>query len=241
LQDDEPKSERDKVISKIRKLLALATSSNEHEAKLAADRASELLLRHNLTMQEIPSEEREYVHTGLSAARRLTSEDKHIMPLLREHFFVRPIFQRIKVQRQGKFSAWILVGERTNVEVAQYVYGFLVRKYPELWRVYQEAWRVPLRARQSYYLGLSEGISEQLSKTRMAVQTERGLVVVEDPKVLAHAEEVLGPMQNKRMATALEDTQALAAGLEDGRSVRISRGLEDRAENQGLALEDQRA
>lgn len=41
-----------KTVDKIKKLLALAKSSNENEAALAAQRASELLLRYNLTEED---------------------------------------------------------------------------------------------------------------------------------------------------------------------------------------------
>ncbi len=44
---------RDTIIEKIQKLLALATSNNEHEASLAMEKAQELLLRHNLSMAEV--------------------------------------------------------------------------------------------------------------------------------------------------------------------------------------------
>ncbi|MCK4536921.1 MAG: DUF2786 domain-containing protein, partial [Desulfuromonadales bacterium] len=43
----------EKIIDKIRKLLALSKSDNEHEAALAAARAMELLSKHNLNLNEI--------------------------------------------------------------------------------------------------------------------------------------------------------------------------------------------
>lgn len=41
------------IIEKIKKLLALANSSNEHEAALAAGHAQRLLSEHNLAMADI--------------------------------------------------------------------------------------------------------------------------------------------------------------------------------------------
>lgn len=40
----------DKILEKVEKLIALSTSSNEHEASLAMQRAQDLLARHNLDM-----------------------------------------------------------------------------------------------------------------------------------------------------------------------------------------------
>lgn len=48
---------RQKIIEKIRKLLRLAKSSNEHEAALAAARAQELLAKHNLDESELTEKE----------------------------------------------------------------------------------------------------------------------------------------------------------------------------------------
>lgn len=44
---------RDSIIAKIQKLLALATSTNEHEAAAAMGKAQELLMKHNLSMAEV--------------------------------------------------------------------------------------------------------------------------------------------------------------------------------------------
>lgn len=46
------------IIEKIRKLLALANSCNEHEAALAASHAQRLLSEHNLAMADIESEQK---------------------------------------------------------------------------------------------------------------------------------------------------------------------------------------
>lgn len=45
------------IVARIQKLLALASSSNEHEAALAAERAADLLQKHNLSMDELRTED----------------------------------------------------------------------------------------------------------------------------------------------------------------------------------------
>ena len=44
---------RERIIERVRKLLALSNSSNEHEAALAAAHAQRLLAEHNLAMSEL--------------------------------------------------------------------------------------------------------------------------------------------------------------------------------------------
>ena len=45
--------DRSKIIDRIRKLLALSSSNNQHEAELAAQRASEMLEQHQLSMSDV--------------------------------------------------------------------------------------------------------------------------------------------------------------------------------------------
>ena len=51
--------EKEKVLDKVQKLLALSNSSNDHEALLALMKAQELLAKHNLSMADVPSELKE--------------------------------------------------------------------------------------------------------------------------------------------------------------------------------------
>ncbi len=81
-----------KVLEKIQKLLALTSSSNEHEARLAAERASELLTKYNLTASQLPSTDNEYQKTEVARKRRLSPEDRYITGILCEYFFVENLF-----------------------------------------------------------------------------------------------------------------------------------------------------
>src|SRR5580700_1722926 len=58
------------VIERVRKLLALAGSSNEHEAALAAEKAQELMLRHGFDLAQVAATKHETFGVGEA---RLTS------------------------------------------------------------------------------------------------------------------------------------------------------------------------
>ena len=70
------REEREKVYDKVRKLLALSTSPNEHEAALAAERARELLDKYQISLAEVDSAEfteiieGEGIKTGYSSPRQ---------------------------------------------------------------------------------------------------------------------------------------------------------------------------
>ena len=77
----------DRVLDKIRKLLALAASANQHEAELAMRTAHELMLRHNI---DVAPGQREYQvrHVGDPTVRR-TAAESLIAGILAEFFFVK--------------------------------------------------------------------------------------------------------------------------------------------------------
>ena len=131
----------DRVVERIRKLLALAQSSNPHEAALAAERATEIAQRHNLDLARIgPVEEERFVQReldvgGASAWRWL------LMSAIARANFCRALRRRIA----GRFqSEMFLVGERHNLAVCEFLFAFLAR---EVDRLADRGWR---RARAVY-------------------------------------------------------------------------------------------
>lgn len=221
-----------KVVEKIKKLLALATSSNEHEAKLAAEKANELLVGHNLTMQDIGNQcQREYEGKVVADRSEMRTEDKWIMPILKRHFFVRPIYGRNRILKKTK---WTLVGEKVNVEVAAYVYDFLTIKFKELWKEFRKTTSCEERERQSYYSGLSVGLDMQMVKARKKVEGEWGLVIIADPNLKKAVEDIVGrtrPSNFGRGSATNEDVKN--AGIEDGKQIKIQRGIGESGGNSG--------
>ena len=71
--------ESNPIIDRIKKLMALSQSSNQHEAALAAQRCQDLLLEHNLTMAEVNSASIQSNASATSAKRERTSHDKSAM------------------------------------------------------------------------------------------------------------------------------------------------------------------
>src|SRR5579884_2145941 len=60
------------IIEKIQKLLALSTSSNEHEAALALAKAQNMLLQYNLSLEEVSAKQkpdRHYTKDTITASR----------------------------------------------------------------------------------------------------------------------------------------------------------------------------
>src|SRR5439155_27189213 len=97
------------VLTKIKKLLALSASSNPNEAALAAAKAQELLMQHNLTMSQVETHgESKYgeafVKTGSRVWRRL------LLAVIARNNFCEMVYDAATSQA-------ILIGESHNQEV----------------------------------------------------------------------------------------------------------------------------
>jgi len=171
------------IVEKIKKLLSLANSPNENEARVATMKANELLVRYNLSLQEVKGVELSYEEFETEVIGKVLKNYHHcIIDLLQDYFFVRVIIcsKRVSHYARSKFKRFKLVGTPENCEIASYVFAYLNRTYPVLWQEYKRDMDATARDKYSYYLGLTDGIVKMLKDTRWKIQEETGLVLVKD-------------------------------------------------------------
>ncbi|HUQ01804.1 MAG TPA: DUF2786 domain-containing protein [Kofleriaceae bacterium] len=154
----------DRVLERVRKLLALAASSNQHEAENAMRRAHELMLRHNI--EEASAREQrafEVRHVG-EPRKRVTRVELDIVNVLTEFFFVEAIRIPTYVVSAGtRGHLFELCGTRANVEMAVHVYAFLLATAGRLWDENRRDARVTSgRDRLAYMSGVIRGFHDKL-------------------------------------------------------------------------------
>lgn len=222
------------IIEKIKKLLALATSSNEHEARLAADKAQQLLVAHNLKLQDVEGTNKAYTICEQSENKtRCSVQHKYVMSLINQFFFVETVQNRVLNRHTLKRELrWMFVGEAHNVEIAIYMHDFFNKAFVRLWNNYKKENNVGLRSRQSYMLGLHGGIYKQLSNTRKSVESEMGLVVVKDTGISKFLMDTFDNLRkDKAKKVDAGDMNAVNAGSKDGERLNIARGLGNSTED----------
>lgn len=118
---------QEQILDRIRKLLALASSDNEHEAALAASRAQALLEKHNMEQADIgevgepePIEER-----VVFEAKGYATWRGRLAANVSTHF-------GCSCWRQG--GRQVFVGRRTDIDAAQVLYLRLIVIVDELTR-----------------------------------------------------------------------------------------------------------
>jgi hypothetical protein len=127
------------ILAKIRKLLALSTSSNPHEAALAAQRAQELILKHAVSEDDLHAGDVAVETVGQDVmggayAGRVPSWHGHLAGALAPSFFCRVFII------PGRDI--LIVGRKTNREVLRATWAYLLGEITRLgdagWKAFGE-------------------------------------------------------------------------------------------------------
>lgn len=107
-----------KILERIRKLLALGKSSNEHEAKIAMERAHKLLAEHNLSIGAVEGA-LDDAGDGALVYGQGGPWARQVAGGIAKLYFCRFFFDTLTPG--GRKDSLVFVGRKTNVEVAKMV------------------------------------------------------------------------------------------------------------------------
>lgn len=237
------------IVEKIQKLLSLANSDNENEAKIATNKANELLIKYNLSLQEVQDTQFEYGEREVLKAGLLVKDyQKMISGLMDQFFFVKvAVFSRPSGYTSGIRNGVgkrvfertiILMGTDENTKIASYVFTYLNQVYPKLWLDYKKDKGLQTWSRTSYYTGLTSGIAKMLEDTKWRVQKETGLVVIRDPGLEKFCASKSAGSYHGRTGKEI-DPNAYMAGVQDGLTIKLRKPLGE-TQKTSLALAGKR-
>jgi hypothetical protein len=223
-----------RVLDRIRKLLALAGSDNQHEAELAMKKAHQLMLRENIEQIGV-GHAYEVKHLG-APHRRASPVELEVMGLISELFFVEVIRVPVFVARQGVHAqAFEVIGTHENVAMAEHVHAFLLATADRLWRENRGDRRVRGgRDRNAYQCGVIRGFRDKLVGERTELATTEGLVWVGDGDLDAFFRRRYPRVTRRRRRMRVNG--AHAAGREAGRTVVLHKPVAERAAREGERL-----
>ncbi len=167
------------IIDRVRKLLALGGSDNEHEAALAVQRAAELLARHRLDFDALAEGEGLVHRTINTGGRTLPVHRKAICNILETCFLVRVICASLYDPLADVSLKTIeVLGREEDAAIAEHCYHFLEDRLEVLWQRNRRAFAGNGRtARQSYFLGLLAGFRQTLERGLAASRAATGKLV----------------------------------------------------------------
>jgi hypothetical protein len=219
------------VIARVRKLLALAESSNRHEAELAASTAQRLMLKFNIDLSRRPSVEAfAFAHLGVPTGR-VQAHQRHLGALLIDHFFVRGVWVTTYLPQTDRTGSVLeICGRPENVKMAEFVYDFLSRTIERLWGEHKKSRGLRSdRDRRAFLTGAVEGFSAKLDARRTQARRE-GLVWVGDAGAKDYMRRRHPRLRSIRTA-GQQHRQAYADGESAGRTIVLSHPMTSRAED----------
>jgi hypothetical protein len=234
-------AERAAMLQRVRELLAMAGSPNEHEAATAMRLANKYLLKYNLSLAEASGdgggagEPRFSVrHLGKPSAR-INEYEYTLGAILKDHFFVEPVWifsYAPRTDRPGRILQ--IAGTPENLEMAEYVYRYIMSIAEPLWRAHRRQAGGGTRAR--YLAGLLSGFQEKLESQKVQLREEHGLVWKGDP-LLRQYYRYMNPRTEKRGFSGVLRGDDFHAGHRDGKEITLRRGIGGEASSRGRLLE----
>ena len=198
--------------------------------------AQRLLLKHNLELRQARTAQGyAWKHLGTPTGR--TTEAERVLSLiLSKHFFVEAIWVPVYRARLGKRGSVLeICGSPENVEIAEYVHGYLVQTAARLWDEHKVDLGIRSnRDRRTYLAGVMSGMGEKLQREARK-SASAGLVWVADGDLEDFFRRRHPHVRHVRYA-GQRRTDAYAHGREAGQKIVIHKGVKGSAGERGLLL-----
>lgn len=220
--------DKEKITDKIKKLLALSQSSNEHEAQLALMNARKLMAEHKLTFQDVDDANSHgkviTLETDISYTMRTTAHVNRIVAAIIEHSPVEFYMRRAHGARTYRI---VMVGYESDVaatlEIIRYALGHVDRhakkRRAEMRKAGHNA-RTINGEIISYGMGFAKGI-EAAFREQNANTDEYAVVLVTPAEVTAAMPGNL--RANRSRCSAPMSDSAYDSGFSAGKSCATSR------------------
>lgn len=211
----------EKIMSKIKKLLALSNSPSEAEAKTALEKAHELLKEYNLSAEMISKFEDSPVLEKIVIKGGRTPNWKKI------------IFQGVAmsnycmyIRNQNIFSREfkeMFIGKEHNVFVAEEMTRYLINTVERLAKNFKGI------EKQSYKLGIATTLYKRLKEIyeaeKFGTTNEKALIVVEESAIQKHLKNKNMRIRNESMTARISDSQSYSKGQKDGNSISLDKQI----------------
>lgn len=221
---------RDNILEKIRKCMALANSGNEHEAAAALRQARKLMEMHQVSQAEMLAVGVNEAPAKAGVISRPPSWENQLAGFIAHVFGCRVIFRESFVQ-----SSWVFVGLPPANEVAAYSFEVLYRQAKkarqEFMAQHLKRFKKANKVRRAdlFSEGWVRSACRSVSPLTPAEGAEEAIRAYMD---LKHTN--LGKLEtvdrNKGRSLSEKDAAALDAGLSAGRHAQLHKGVGTGAE-----------
>ncbi len=229
---NENDEEESSVLRKVEKLLSLSNSSNEHESYLAMAKVKDLIKKYNLEMLSKNFTSKHVTLTIDLKLRRVPSKVFYVSEILQEHYFVSTIFSKIySPESNTEYRSLVLMGEKHNILMAEYVYEFLMQQTESLWKLYKTKEKLSAKYKGSYQKGILEGFKQKLDSLKntpfnsaMPISEEKSLIKTYNNKLALYVKTQF-PKTSSIHQAGLIYKDHYDQGSQDGKRMNISKPI----------------
>ena len=232
---------KDAVLDKIEKLLAMADRGTLHEAETAAAMASKLLLKFNLSMDD--------VDTRIDDKERAVTDELFEMGKIwkkAEGNWIQNLYSAVarnnlcKIILKPRYGGprwtvmgkdiWV-IGKRTNVDMVNFMCQQLIPRIRNLegrsWKEYQ-GWDKRGKFRRGFLIGATVGISQQLAEQLRSLKKEEpkldALIIYNDRAVETYVSQKW-PNLSKGRGSSTSSNDGYSQGKSAGKNMQIRKGV----------------
>lgn len=215
-------TDKEKIVDKIKKLLALSKSSNEHEASLAMENANKLLMKHNLEMSDIEEiDMNDIIESEVMSGGRMMSWKLNILSSVMELNNCQILLYS---QRGGKKTVKA-IGKKTSIEVSVSMYDYLIKTMDRIIKntIYDiDVFSFRIGFAYAITQKIKEIITERSKADDAFDQACTALVVVEKALIQKFMNEQHPDVKTKSTKTNFKDSMSFSAGHQAGRNTSLS-------------------
>lgn len=229
LHQGEELSDRDRIVARIHKLMALAQSSNLNEASAAMRKAYELIARHNVDLIDRGAAQN-YHSLFLGAPRlRFFREAYQLAHLLQEFYFVQCMWIQAWVLNKNKMGRVLEIsGSRKNIQVAEYIHTTVCRYIESAWVDYRRGKGLSRYRKTDFAIGIINGFSTTLEQASTSRGADNGIQLpaeIEDHALTRYMTQRYPNVRSFSRKGPGHDRQVLADGTKKGRKLVIAKGI----------------
>lgn len=236
----ESSSVEDKIMLRVKKLMALAESPNQHEAEAAMGKAHGLIRKYNLDLLS-QDENRDFTSVFVgSPALRHFPEDYALAHLLQDYYFVQGIWVSAYVPQRGKMGRVLEIsGTIPNIKMASYVHAFVRQFFHSQWATYNRDRRLNRHRQTDFAVGIIEGFRSKLEGQKKETEKRQpslALMKMEDPLLKKYLAFKYPRTVKFHRGGNRQDQDVLQDGKRIGKRLVIAKGIADHGRRRGLLI-----
>ncbi len=184
--------EKQFMLEKIKKLLALATSPNEHEAALAMEKASELLAKHNLSMADMQNDSNTDPKLFIVNKEMGKRVPKWIQIM---YLSVSRVFdcELLVEKHYNRMQTYMIIGQKDDIEMTKHFCKYFIQTIPQIAKqtTIEKNWDIPrylnTKEKNDFIYGATITIINRLKKmyAKMSETKCTALVLANKKKIVS--------------------------------------------------------